>query len=457
MVYGGHVDRPIVVSYLPKGPYITDTDQGLRVYDSPLGRETLTIEDSALVEAFVDMNKLTDRIFDVRASASDQFYDVKQLYANRTDYVGDNSKVINIISSLAWPSGATYQSLVLHTDRQPYSIEVKLKIDDAESEAVFYQNRQIAFSERALLIFALIGNVERVDFVLNDKSDIANSCFVTKNFDFDNGQKELPIAYQTIESQFEQTATLADTYQLIERLSKFYFEYDLAEDEVTAVDRVIEDDIDYSRINRGRSAYIDEGGIVFNNTGSQQRVLTQSEIDDFVQAFTVSLPSKKPNEEVINPVCHMFSSYYEQVEDINLFDFVYYMPRHILSSQSEADVAQFEALKKVDGFIYRNVEKLEDTITPLGSIGRDQVNDVLLKFAAISLDQLAGKGSEGVLYLDQYQSFYSYASDFGVGIFRPIKGEINGAILKLYSEQAILTLEKRGDYYYIVSHVKNDN
>ncbi len=229
VVYGGNTEVSLVSSYAPRGPIIRDCDFGLRITRDIFLRENPQIADEALVEAFKDMGLLTENIFDVSAPASSAYYDVKKLFNHRTEYVGDSSKVVNIASSLAYPDGSTYDSVVLHTDARPYGIEVHLNVDAAGKEDEFYQARFIAFRERAELLFALIGNLDRVDFVLNGKRDIKRTCFVEEAAHFRYSLKwrdALPADYGLIADPYDSTATLIDAYDFIEDSSSYYFEYD---------------------------------------------------------------------------------------------------------------------------------------------------------------------------------------------------------------------------------------
>ncbi len=91
-----------------------------------------------------------------------------QLLKNKTEYVGDNSRVGGIISLLAFPEKIAYDSFELLTDSEPFAITVNLKTDTETRN--FYSggaNRQ-QFQNNAIIMFALIGNVEYIDFNLDD-------------------------------------------------------------------------------------------------------------------------------------------------------------------------------------------------------------------------------------------------------------------------------------------------
>ena len=70
---------------------------------------------------------------------------------------------------------------------------------------------------------------------------------------------------------------------------------------------------------------------------------------------------------------------------------------------------------------------------------------------------LSGVGFDEVLYLEEYDAYYNFTSDFGLVWFNCTRGEIAGNIVRLYSDKedgssALLTLRNFGGEYYIVSH-----
>ena len=53
----------------------------------------------------------------------------KNIYEYKTKYVGDNSKVINILSNLKYPKEASYNSVQILSEKEPYGILVKLNVN----------------------------------------------------------------------------------------------------------------------------------------------------------------------------------------------------------------------------------------------------------------------------------------------------------------------------------------
>lgn len=86
----------------------------------------------------------------------------------KTEYVGDNSKVGGIISLLTFPENIAYDSFELFTDSEPYAITVNLKTDTETRNLYSGEANQQQFQDNAMIMFALIGNVEYINFSLDD-------------------------------------------------------------------------------------------------------------------------------------------------------------------------------------------------------------------------------------------------------------------------------------------------
>jgi len=88
----------------------------------------------------------------------------------KTEYAGDNSKVGGVISLLTFPENIAYDSFELFTDIEPYAITVNLKTDTETRNLYSGEANQQQFQDNAMIMFALIGNVEYIDFSLDDGS-----------------------------------------------------------------------------------------------------------------------------------------------------------------------------------------------------------------------------------------------------------------------------------------------
>lgn len=103
-----------------------------------------------------------------KANAASENNNVKEIYQYRTQYVGDNSKVVNITDRLPIPKTLTRTQVQLYTDKAPYTIEVTYKTTPAVRESFSTTENQAVFDQSAVLMFALIGNADSVKFILND-------------------------------------------------------------------------------------------------------------------------------------------------------------------------------------------------------------------------------------------------------------------------------------------------
>ena len=83
----------------------------------------------------------------------------KNIYEYKTKYVGDNSKVINILSNLKYPKEASYNSVQIISEKEPYEILVKLNVN---SDKIPEKND---FLKNTAIMFALIENLSFVKYV----------------------------------------------------------------------------------------------------------------------------------------------------------------------------------------------------------------------------------------------------------------------------------------------------
>lgn len=86
-------------------------------------------------------------------------YNAAELMKFKTAYVGDNSKVVNLLSSL--PFASMRRDVSLKTDSKPYGISVKydLGVSSLSTEVIEAQ-----FRRNATVVFALIDNVDEISF-----------------------------------------------------------------------------------------------------------------------------------------------------------------------------------------------------------------------------------------------------------------------------------------------------
>lgn len=91
------------------------------------------------------------------------------LYKNKTEYLGDNSKVVNIVSSLEYPKGYKYVHIELLTENEgDYQLNIVLEESD-EPHKLPDEHDVIA---QSAILFSLIENLDKVAYVTskNDKN-----------------------------------------------------------------------------------------------------------------------------------------------------------------------------------------------------------------------------------------------------------------------------------------------
>jgi len=156
------------------------------------------------------------------------------------------------------------------------------------------------------------------------------------------------------------------------------------------------------------------------------------------------------------PISCFFTSQYDDVRELNFKEFLRYFPGDGDGTPHPVSDAEFEALKGVDGWPFEWVEKRDDMPVPIHKYPRSTVDAVLTKYAGITTADLLD--TSGVAYLEEYDAFYNYTSDFGPGMFTPRYGEKNGSIVTLWRIPAydgstgMLKLEKVGEAWHILSH-----
>lgn len=93
----------------------------------------------------------------------------KNIYEYKTKYVGDNSKVINILSNLKYPKEVNYNSVQILSEKEPYGILVKLNVN---SDKIPEKND---FLKNMAIMFALIENLSFVKY-----EDVSNNKIIAE-------------------------------------------------------------------------------------------------------------------------------------------------------------------------------------------------------------------------------------------------------------------------------------
>ena len=93
----------------------------------------------------------------------EKLYEIPDLSQYKTDYVGDSSNVINIVSNQEYPEGYSYDSIEIQSETEPYGLTVFLK--DEPSAPKLEDELQV----NADMTFDLIGNLGTLDYKIAKK------------------------------------------------------------------------------------------------------------------------------------------------------------------------------------------------------------------------------------------------------------------------------------------------
>lgn len=163
-------------------------------------------------------------------------------------------------------------------------------------------------------------------------------------------------------------------------------------------------------------------------------LLSDEETAGFNERFQSLVWDKQGNMIGVNAVSCFFTSYYEDVTELDFKEFLRYFP----GDGSQTSEAEFQALKSVEGWPFAEVETLADNPVPVHRYPRRLVDLALEEYAGITTEDL---DTSAVAYLPEYDAYYNYTSDFGPGMFTCTWGEREGNVIRLYQETGDRTIE----------------
>lgn len=180
--------------------------------------------------------------------------------------------------------------------------------------------------------------------------------------------------------------------------------------------------------------------------------LSEAEIARVEAAFAVMLGEE--GEMSINPLNLFLTSHYDSAKELDMEAFLRYFPESGYGSEAE-----FQALKALPGWPFTQCESIKDMPVPLHCYPAEQVEAALEKYAGISIADVDISPEKGVYYLEEYNSFYNYTSDFGLEMPNYYAGERQGDTLRLYEQhfyhgKRLLTIKERDGGYLVLSHQK---
>lgn len=86
------------------------------------------------------------------------------IYSYKTSYVGDNTKVIGIISNLNYPKNYTYSSIEIKSEKEPYGLIVYLDGELLDENDDFFN--------QAVVSMSLIENLDNIKFISKESKEL---------------------------------------------------------------------------------------------------------------------------------------------------------------------------------------------------------------------------------------------------------------------------------------------
>ena len=173
--------------------------------------------------------------------------------------------------------------------------------------------------------------------------------------------------------------------------------------------------------------------------GVERSVLSQQELDAYNAVMDPAVRDESGDIVDLNiqPASYFLTSYYDNVRDLNFEEFIRYFP-----SSGKTTEAEFEALKKLDDWPFKWVENMADMPVPIQQHTVSSINEVLTRWGGITTNDL---DTAGVCYLEKYDAYYTYTSDFNTVLFAAESGQQVENYVYLYgnlndSNCSVLTL-----------------
>lgn len=173
--------------------------------------------------------------------------------------------------------------------------------------------------------------------------------------------------------------------------------------------------------------------------------LTPEEIEKANEAFA---PVRYgDNTRYASEISCFFTSEYTDARELDFAEFLRYCPVQTMLGCTELE--EYSAVMGVDG--RPEYPAAADFIFPVHRFKKDEISALLKKYADITIDDL--KDTSKVLYLEKYDCFYNFSSDFAPGTFQCEKGWKEGNQYRFVSEEygKELVIEKVGEEYFIRS------
>ena len=192
--------------------------------------------------------------------------------------------------------------------------------------------------------------------------------------------------------------------------------------------------------------------------GVERSVLSQQELGAYNAVMDPAVRDESGDIVDLNiqPASYFLTSYYDNVRDLNFEEFIRYFP-----SSGKTTEAEFKALKKLDDWPFKWVENMADMPVPIQQHTVSSINEVLTRWGGITTNDL---DTAGVCYLEKYDAYYTYTSDFNTALFAAESGQQVENYVYLYGNlndrnRSVLTLRLTPgtDTWQIISYLPLDS
>ncbi|MDO4466675.1 MAG: DUF4825 domain-containing protein [Bacillota bacterium] len=95
-------------------------------------------------------------MFSICACSNPTQTDKSDFSRYKTEYIGDASNVVNIVSGQEYPKGYSYSYIEIQSEEEPYELSVFLEVDPS------LEGMKVDLIENAEVLFELVGNLEIV-------------------------------------------------------------------------------------------------------------------------------------------------------------------------------------------------------------------------------------------------------------------------------------------------------
>ena len=185
----------------------------------------------------------------------------------------------------------------------------------------------------------------------------------------------------------------------------------------------------------------------------EKRALTEAEIARANEAFFFmkEVVENGTATQELNEVSCFFTSYYSRPSEIDLEEFLRYCP--VGTILEEEDVEEYRAVLTALEIDPEKFPLPRDYIVPVHRYRKADVSALLEAYTGITADDL--NNTAGILYLEAYDAYYNFTSDFGPGVFECVGGEQQGDTIRFWSEadadgtRKVLTLREADGVYLI--------